>query len=263
MISPGLFATLGVKLAMGREFVPQEDIPGGDVNKAILSHALWEKRFNRDPAILGRVIRTSLGSFAVVGVASPGFLFPQDSALWIPIESELRARNESRQLRFYRKYRVVARLRDGVSLQAGAGRSPPDRHASSARLCRHQPRHPARSRAAAHGRNFRHAALRAAADGRSGIGAAGLLHEPGESAAGAVVRPRARVRGPRGDGRRAKTSPDPAPDREFLAGDRGRLSGRGAGGRCCSARCLESFPPSFPSGSTSIWTGTCSCSLAR
>ena len=118
VISPGLFAALGVKLAIGREFLPEEDIPGGDSNKVILSHALWDKRFNRDPAILGRAIRTSLGSFTVVGVASPGFLFPQDSALWIPIESELRARNGSRQMRFYRKYRVVARLRDGVSLQA-------------------------------------------------------------------------------------------------------------------------------------------------
>ena len=118
VISPGLFAMLGVKLAMGREFLPQEDIPGGDVNKVILSHALWEKRFNSDATILGRVIRTSLGSFTVVGVAAPGFLFPRDSALWVPIESELRAHNESRQMRFYRKYRVVARLRDDVSLAA-------------------------------------------------------------------------------------------------------------------------------------------------
>jgi putative ABC transport system permease protein len=118
VISPGLFATLGVKLLIGREFLPEEDIPGGDVNKVILSHALWEKRFEGDPGILGRVIRTSLGSFAVVGVASPGFLFPRDSALWIPIESELRARNGSRQMRFYRKYRVIARLRNGASLQA-------------------------------------------------------------------------------------------------------------------------------------------------
>jgi putative ABC transport system permease protein len=118
VISPGLFATLGVKLLIGREFLPQEDIPGGDSNKVILSHALWEKRFNRDAGILGRVIRTSLGSFSVVGVASPGFLFPRDSALWIPIESELRARNESRQMRFSRRYRVVARLQEGASLSA-------------------------------------------------------------------------------------------------------------------------------------------------
>ena len=118
VISPGLFATLGVTLLMGREFLPQEDIPGGDVNKVILSNALWKKRFNGDPGILGRVIRTSLGSFSVVGVASPGFLFPRDSALWIPIESELHARNGSRQFRFYRKYRVIARLRDGMSLSA-------------------------------------------------------------------------------------------------------------------------------------------------
>ncbi|MCU1337249.1 MAG: permease [Bryobacterales bacterium] len=135
VISPGLFRTLGVKLAMGREFLPEEDIPGGDVNKVILSHALWEKRFHRDAEILGRVIRTSLGSFAVVGVASQGFLFPRDSALWIPIESELRARNGSRAMRFYRKYRVVARLREGVSLQAAKD----DLRAIGTRLQREQP----------------------------------------------------------------------------------------------------------------------------
>jgi len=118
VISSGLFATLGVKLALGREFLPEEDLPGGDVNKVILSHALWEKRFHHDERILGTVIRTSLGSFTVVGVASPGFLFPRDSGLWIPIQSELRARNMSREMRFYRKYRVVARLRDGISIQA-------------------------------------------------------------------------------------------------------------------------------------------------
>lgn len=118
VVSAGLFTTLGVKLFMGREFLPHEDVPGGDANKVILSHALWEKRFQGDPGILGRQIRTSLGSFEVIGVAPPGFLFPRDSALWIPVESELRAHNESRQMRFYRKYRVVARLREGVPLQA-------------------------------------------------------------------------------------------------------------------------------------------------
>lgn len=136
VISPGLFKTLGVNLTMGREFLPQEDIPGGDVNKVILSHALWENRFHREAGILGTVIRTSLGSFAVVGVASPGFLFPRDSALWIPIESELRARNGSRELRFYRKYRVVARLREGASLQAAQD----DLRRIGARLQREQPR---------------------------------------------------------------------------------------------------------------------------
>ena len=120
VISAGLFAALGVKLSMGREFLPEEDIPGGDINKVILSNTLWKSRFHSDPNILGQVIRTSLGSFTVVGVASPEFLFPRDSALWIPIESELRARDGSgsRTARFYRRYRVIARLRDGASLQA-------------------------------------------------------------------------------------------------------------------------------------------------
>src|SRR5581483_5341012 len=119
-ISPGLFAMLGAGLALGREFLPEEDLPGGDVNKVILSHALWENRFQGDPGILGKALRTSLGSFTVVGVAAPGFEFPRDSALWIPIESELRARNGSREQRFYRKYRVLGRLRAGTPLQAAA-----------------------------------------------------------------------------------------------------------------------------------------------
>jgi len=120
VISPGLFAMLGAGLALGREFLPEEDLPGGDVNKVILSHALWENRFQGDPGILGKALRTSLGSFTVVGVAAPGFEFPRDSALWIPIESELRARNGSREQRFYRKYRVLGRLRAGTPLQAAA-----------------------------------------------------------------------------------------------------------------------------------------------
>ena len=117
IVSAGLFRTLGVHVVLGREFLPEEDSPGGDANKVILSHALWQDRFHRDAAIVGRTIRTSLGSFTVVGVAAPGFRFPRDSSLWIPIESELRARNGSRNLRFYRKYRVVARLSDGVPLE--------------------------------------------------------------------------------------------------------------------------------------------------
>ena len=118
VISAGLFSALGVKLAAGREFLPGEDVPGGDVYKVILSHDLWKSRFHADTGVLGKTIRTSLGSFTIVGVASPGFLFPRDSALWIPIESQLRARNEPRTMRFFRHYRVIARLREGASLQA-------------------------------------------------------------------------------------------------------------------------------------------------
>jgi putative ABC transport system permease protein len=135
IISAGLFSALGVQLAMGREFLPQEDIPGGDANKIILSNALWKNRFHGDAGILGQTIRTSLGSFTVVGVASPGFLFPRDSALWIPIESELRARNGSRGMRYYRRYRMMARLRPGASLQAAKD----DLRQIGTRLQREQP----------------------------------------------------------------------------------------------------------------------------
>ena len=54
VISPGLFATLGVKLAWAASFCRRRIFPGGDVNKVILSHALWEKRFQRDPGFWER-----------------------------------------------------------------------------------------------------------------------------------------------------------------------------------------------------------------
>ena len=249
---------------MGREFLPQEDIPGGDVNKVILSHALWEKRFHGDPAILGRVIRTSLGSFTVVGVAAPGFLFPRDSALWIPIESELRARNGSRKCGFTGNIAWWPACATAYRSNTAQGRSPPDRNASSARLCRHQPRHSARGRAAARRRNLRHAALRAAADGRRRDWCCWCAAPTSRICCWRGRPPAQRefaVRAAMGAGR--TTSPDPAPDRAFATGDRGRAFWAWRWRSRCSALCRESFRPSFPSGSTSIWTGTYSCSPAR
>ena len=217
----------------------------------------------RDPGILGRVIRTSLGSFAVVGVASPGFLFPRDSALWIPIESELRARNGSRQMRFYRKYRVVARLRDGASLPAAQD----DLRQIGTRLQREQAPtnrdilpvvEPLRTVETSEMRPYVLLLMAGA-----GLVLLVCCTNLANLAAGAVVRPRARVRRSRGHGRRAKTSPDPAPDRAFDTGDRRGISGRSSGELAAGRAAANHSRPSFPSGSTSIWTGTYSCSPAR
>ena len=74
VVSAALFSVLGVKPTLGRGFLPEEDQPGHHV--VVLSHDLWQGRFNADPTVLGRNIRLDTTSVTVVGVMPPGFQFP-------------------------------------------------------------------------------------------------------------------------------------------------------------------------------------------
>ncbi len=66
------FDTLGVKMQLGRSFLPEEDQPETRY-EAILSHGLWLRRFGGDPAIVGRTVRLSDRTYRVVGVLPEGF----------------------------------------------------------------------------------------------------------------------------------------------------------------------------------------------
>ena len=69
------YSTLGVGAAIGRTFNESDDWPGGgpDGRVAVLSDTAWTRRFNRDPAIIGRQITVDRLPFTVVGVMPPGF----------------------------------------------------------------------------------------------------------------------------------------------------------------------------------------------
>jgi putative ABC transport system permease protein len=71
-ISPGFFATLGVKLTLGREFTSQEDHHGGPP-VVILSNRMWRNRFAGSSKVLGRVVTLNGVDYTVIGVAPPGF----------------------------------------------------------------------------------------------------------------------------------------------------------------------------------------------
>ena len=115
-ISPDFFGVLGVQPILGQTFQPQDDQPGGSANKVILSHGLWTRRFNSDPAVLGRSIRTSVTSLTIIGVMPEGFRFPDNAEMWVPIQSLLQVRQLKRtDERQFRQFKVVARLRSGVA----------------------------------------------------------------------------------------------------------------------------------------------------
>ena len=85
-VSGNYFRVLGTQAALGRFFRDDEDQIPGERPVVVLSHAMWTKRFNSDPAILDKPLRLNNREFAVVGVAEPGF---QGSSmigtdLWVP-----------------------------------------------------------------------------------------------------------------------------------------------------------------------------------
>lgn len=117
-VTAGALATIGVEPALGRLFTPDEDRPGGDVQRVLLSHGLWLERFGGDAAVLGRTIHTPITSYTVAGVMPPGFDFPEHAEIWVPMESWYSAQSGGRAVKkrgqFW--YRTIARLRPGASL---------------------------------------------------------------------------------------------------------------------------------------------------
>jgi predicted permease len=72
-VSANYFTVLGVEPRLGRGFLPEEDsVPGRDP-VAVIGDSLWSARFNRDSAVLGRVISINSILFKVVGVMPADF----------------------------------------------------------------------------------------------------------------------------------------------------------------------------------------------
>ena len=92
-VSPEFFATLGVKPFMGRAFTDEEMTYQTD-HVAMLSFEYWRDRYNSDPAILGKSIRTDGLARTIVGVLPRDFRFLSFQApVYMPLSSEEGERN--------------------------------------------------------------------------------------------------------------------------------------------------------------------------
>ena len=122
--TPELFRVLGVEPLLGRTFSPDDDGPGKPP-VAILSYALWQRRFGGQSNIVGQQITLSGEKFSVIGVMPANFQFHiknrsgtgRPAELWtiLPMPAGAGANERGRFLS------VVARLKEGVPVdQAGA-----------------------------------------------------------------------------------------------------------------------------------------------
>ena len=88
MVSAQLFSVLGARPEIGRSFSAGEDRAGQD-NYVILSHALWEQRFQKDPAVVGRSIQLDGVGRQVLGVMPADFRFPSPKTqVWVPLHGD-------------------------------------------------------------------------------------------------------------------------------------------------------------------------------
>jgi predicted permease len=123
IVTEDFFSVLGASPAAGR-FFTSADAPQGGNPFAVLSYDAWQRRFQADPNIAGRIVRINGSEFIVTGVAPPGFkgmrrlgFWPE---VWVPIGMQpivqpgapgwLHGRGGGPLL-------VVARLRPGFDLE--------------------------------------------------------------------------------------------------------------------------------------------------
>ncbi len=124
-VTGGFFDVLGAVPELGRVLGPDDD-PNGKGSTVVLSHSLWERKFNGDPKVIGKVIKLSGNPYTVVGVMPPRFNFPRGGQdvqsgygfapqpdLWMPLEYPAAARQD----RTLRGNMAIARLKPGVSVQ--------------------------------------------------------------------------------------------------------------------------------------------------
>jgi putative ABC transport system permease protein len=121
LATPEIFKVLGVDPILGRTLAPDD----GDAEVAVLSYALWQRRFGGQSNVIGKEITLSGFKYSIIGVMPPSFQFHiknrsgtgRPAELWTTLPM-LGTSTENQRGRFLS---VVARLKDGVTgEQAGA-----------------------------------------------------------------------------------------------------------------------------------------------
>ena len=113
---PAYFGIFGVRPLLGRTFDDSEAQVGAP-QVVVLSEQLWRERFGADSAVLGRSASFNGVQRTVIGVLPASFTYGREERFWIPLRIAPKriANAESGEVI---AYSVVARLRDGATLEA-------------------------------------------------------------------------------------------------------------------------------------------------
>jgi predicted permease len=109
-----LLKVLGWKPLLGRNFFAEEDRPKGP-HVVLLGYNLWQRMFQGDRDVLGRVLRLDNEPYTVIGVLPPEAVFPDRAEIWVPLGAD---RDPSKSNGWHLS--GVGRLKHGVSAQQAA-----------------------------------------------------------------------------------------------------------------------------------------------
>src|SRR5438128_1825444 len=118
-VTGNFFSVLGVQPFIGRLITSADDLPKPVEPVVVISHSFWQRRFGRDPSVVGKTITFFEVPVTIVGVTPPGFFGfqPGDNPdLWWPInlvpQVDLHALGEGHDW-----LRVIGRLRQGADIR--------------------------------------------------------------------------------------------------------------------------------------------------
>jgi len=117
-VSSNFFSVLGATMRVGRDFSPEEEMPGA-ARVAVLSHGFWKRAFGGEESVIGSTILLSGRATTIVGVLPESFalMLPQEAHVstnidvWIPY-----AVDYARQERDSHGLTVIGRMKPGVTL---------------------------------------------------------------------------------------------------------------------------------------------------
>jgi predicted permease len=107
-VTRDMLDVLRLKPMIGRDFRPEEDKPGG-AKVVLLNYGFWQRAFQGDSQVLGRIVRLDEQPYMVIGVLPRGAVFPDRVDLWTPL-----AADPNRPSGYY--LNGLGRLKPGASL---------------------------------------------------------------------------------------------------------------------------------------------------
>jgi len=108
--TPNYFSILGVPARLGRTFSEQEAQSKTAV--AVLSDKMWRRTFHGDSQIVGKTIILDSKAYSVIGVMPPGFEYPPQTELWMPMSLD----HPDDYAPEHRFIRAIGRLKPGISV---------------------------------------------------------------------------------------------------------------------------------------------------
>src|SRR5262245_13896133 len=117
LVTANFFQVVRINPVMGRAFIPADDARSGGNAVIVLSHKGWDRRFNRDPNVIGRTVLVNGTPFEIIGVTAAGFrgLEVGGPDLWAPLSQLRQFRPTDRGREKAAAVEIVGRLRPDVS----------------------------------------------------------------------------------------------------------------------------------------------------